>query len=491
MTNDLQLLQRYADEGSDEAFRELVGQHLQLVYSTALRIVAGDTHLAQDVTQTVFTDVARKASTLTCGVVLAGWLYRHTCFTASKAVRTERRHRDREKEAATMSALNDNPGPDAAWQQIAPLLDDAMHRLGARDRDALVLRYFEQRDLRTLGLALGTSEDAAQKRVSRALEKLRALLVRRGAALSSATLAAALAGAAAQAGPVGLAASISTTALAGAATTTTGVTLTLLKLMSLTNLKLGIASAILVAGAATPMVLQHQTIQKLEADNQALRTQTQLMDQLRAENQQLAKSRVDADELARLRAEASELFRLRSEVTRLRREKEDAARLLAENARLKEALGKAAVAAQSQEPKPDPLTPEQEAAKRQAIARMVYTKQWALVFWIFAKDNGDKVPENFAQAQAIFAQTKKNASDWIDDGLSPEQFEILYAGRLADVKDPSQTILIREKEQWPTLDGGFARTYAFVDGHSEVHKAGPDGSFEAWEKERILRSSPK
>src|SRR4051794_4778168 len=239
MMNDLQLLRRYADEGSDEAFRELVAQHLQLVYSTALRIVAGDTHLAQDVTQTVFTDVARKAATLARGVVLGGWLYRHTCFTASKAVRTERRHKHREKEAAAMSALNDNPGPDIAWQQIAPLLDDAMNRLGARDRDAIVLRYFERRDLRTLGLALGTSEDAAQKRVARAVEKLRALLVRRGAALSTTALAAGLAGVAAQAAPAGLAASISTTALAGAAAGT-GVTLTLLKLMSLANLKLGI-----------------------------------------------------------------------------------------------------------------------------------------------------------------------------------------------------------------------------------------------------------
>jgi RNA polymerase sigma factor (sigma-70 family) len=487
MMNDLQLLQRYAKEGSEEAFRELVGQHLQLVYSTALRIVAGDTHLAQDVTQTVFTDVARKAATLARGVVLGGWLYRHTCFTASKAVRTERRHKDREKEAATMNALNDDSGPDAAWQQIAPLLDDAMNRLGARDRDAIVLRYFERRDLRTLGLALGTSEDAAQKRVSRAVEKLRTLLVGRGAALSTTALAAALTGVAAQAAPAGLAASISTTALAGAAAGT-GVTLTLLKLMSLTNVKLGIVSAVVIASAATPMVLQHQNNKKLEAENQA---QTRLVEQLRSENGELAKLRADAEELNRLRADAGDLPRLRSEVTRLRHEKTEAVRLLAENEQLKKALAQAAASAQNKEPKPDVLTPEEEEAKRQGIARLKYTRRWLLAFVMSANDNDGKLPADFAQAQELFNNAKNDPDDSNDDGLSPEQFEIVCAGKIEEVKKPAETILIREKAEHPAPGGGFFKAYGFVDGHSEIHKAASSDDFATWEKARIQSSPAK
>src|SRR5207248_11278409 len=114
----------------DQAFGELVRRQTDLVYSTALRVVGGDAHLAEDVTQTVFIDLARKAHSLCRCAALSGWLYRHTCYTASKAVRSERRRQAREMEAVAMNAQDDQSDADAVWQQIAPLLDDAMNRLG-------------------------------------------------------------------------------------------------------------------------------------------------------------------------------------------------------------------------------------------------------------------------------------------------------------------------------------------------------------------------
>src|SRR5512143_2699753 len=166
MNDDDQLLRQYTRERSETAFSELVTRHINLVYSAALRVVGGDSHLAQDVTQIVFTDLARKAWSIPRDMVVAGWLYRHACFTAAKAVRTERRRRVREQTAVEMSTLDGHTELD--WEALAPCLDEGLNQLSAADRDAIVLRFLKQQDLRAVGAALGISEDAAQKRVGRA-----------------------------------------------------------------------------------------------------------------------------------------------------------------------------------------------------------------------------------------------------------------------------------------------------------------------------------
>jgi RNA polymerase sigma factor (sigma-70 family) len=167
-----QLLRRYADTGCEEAFRELVEQHAAMVYSAALRKLAGDTHAARDVAQTVFSDLARKARALPADVVLAGWLYRHTCLKSAQFVRAESRRRMREQIAADMNACQ-NAGNDM-WCDLAPVLENAMQRLPNTDRDALVLLFLQNASLRAIGDAFQVSEDAAQKRISRALDRLRA-----------------------------------------------------------------------------------------------------------------------------------------------------------------------------------------------------------------------------------------------------------------------------------------------------------------------------
>src|SRR6266581_2861148 len=112
MTDNQPLLAEYVQTGSETAFRELVSRYLGLVYSAAVRLVNGDTHLAEDVSQTVFADLARLARTLSRDVMLGGWLHRHTCFVAANTMRGERRRRSRERQAVEMNALQNNAGAD-------------------------------------------------------------------------------------------------------------------------------------------------------------------------------------------------------------------------------------------------------------------------------------------------------------------------------------------------------------------------------------------
>src|SRR3989442_1661312 len=256
---DAQLLREYAGTGSEAAFGELVGRHADLVYSAALRQVI-EPDLARDVAQSVFTDLARKAKSLSGDVLLVGWLYRSTRFAALSLLRNERRRQNRERQAMQLLDSPRESSPD--WDRIRPVLDEAMANLGDADRDALVLRFFENEDLRAVGAALGTSDDAAQKRVTRALEKLRAFLLRRGVTLSSAALATALTGSAVQAAPAALAGAISAAVLAGAAAAAAGSTFNLLNLMSITKLKAGLLSAAVVVGAGAPVVVQQQTVSR-------------------------------------------------------------------------------------------------------------------------------------------------------------------------------------------------------------------------------------
>ncbi|HZQ46395.1 MAG TPA: sigma-70 family RNA polymerase sigma factor [Verrucomicrobiae bacterium] len=330
MTDSQKLLAEYVETGSEPAFRELVTRYLDLVYSAAVRLMEGDTHRAEDVAQTVFADLARMARTLSREVMLGGWLHRHTCHVAATVLRGERRRQSRERQAVAMNALPDHSKANLA--QIAPILDEAINQLGVDDRTAIVLRFFEQSDFRTIGHALGTNDDAAQKRVTRALEKLHSLMRHRGVSFSAAVLGTALATEAVTAAPAGLAISISGAALASAAVTG-GTTLSLLKIIAMTKLKLGIISAIAVAAVATPLTIQYQTQARLRAENTSLRRQNDELAQRAAANERLFVAPANhPQELGP--KELSELLRLRSEVGRLRRENKDLEKMQAENQRL-------------------------------------------------------------------------------------------------------------------------------------------------------------
>ena len=330
MTETKQLLAQYAETSSEPAFRELTSHYVDLVHSAALRLVNGDLHRAQDVTQTVFADLARLARSLSSDVMLGGWLHRHTCFVASKTMRAERRRVARERQAVEMNAIEDHSAANLAL--VAPVLDEAINQLNAEDRTAILLRFFEQQDFQSVGAALGSNEEAARKRVDRALGKLESHLKHRGVALSAVTLGSTLTASAVTAAPVGLSVSISTIAIAG--TAGSGVTtLTILKIMSMIKLKVGIIAAVVAAGVSIPWVMQHNTHTKLNAANEALQQQTDQGGQLSAENASPAEQAIQSsDVVATSNVPSLEVLRLRGEVGRLRREAAEARNQAAQKA---------------------------------------------------------------------------------------------------------------------------------------------------------------
>ena len=331
MKDGQELLAEYLRNGSEAAFREVVNRYLNFVYSMALRLVAGDTLLAQDVAQTVFINLARHAGGFSSAVSLGGWLHEHTFHVATKALRSERRRQAREQEAAQMSMLQETSGPNLA--QAGPVLHEAIRQLGAEDQAAILLRFFEQRDFRSVGQALGSSEDAARMRVNRALEKLHGLLNQRGVTLSAAALAAGLATEAVTAAPAGLATVIAGTALAGAATGGTAVTA--FKLMTLTKLKLALVGTVAAAALAAPVLLQHQSLVQLREQNRVLQEQQVNAAQFALENERLSNVVAQANQAPALPPDqVRELLKLRGEVTSLRQQSQQLAQVQAENRQL-------------------------------------------------------------------------------------------------------------------------------------------------------------
>ncbi len=243
MDTDPDLLRRYTDQRDQAAFAELVKRHLGLVHATALRLLGGDRHLAQDVTQAAFTELARQAGALRDRATLAGWLHHTARFLALNAVRTEHRRREREQEAYAMNETDTTP--DAAWARFAPVLDDAVAALDDADRDALLLRFFSDQSHRELGAQLGLSEDAARMRVARALARLRAHFSKRGVTTTAALLSLTLGVHGSTPAPAGLAASVTAKSLSTASgATVVGAGKTYFTLKSLA------AATAIVAGLA-------------------------------------------------------------------------------------------------------------------------------------------------------------------------------------------------------------------------------------------------
>ena len=209
-TTDQELLGSYARHGSEAAFRELVRRHTDLVYSTATRLVV-DPHLAEDVSQRVFVALAKNARKLAHRATISGWLHRTTHSFSVMTIRTEERRRLREQKAAPM--LSDSSDSNSVWDRVAPYLDVAVSQLDEADRDLMMLRFFQRKTAREIGEQLGLSEEAAQKRMTRALERLRGLLAKRGLTVSGAVLAGAISTQAVQAAPAGLAGKLALSAL--------------------------------------------------------------------------------------------------------------------------------------------------------------------------------------------------------------------------------------------------------------------------------------
>ena len=314
---DLELLEAYVRKRSEDSFEELVRRYLDFVYCAALRQVRSP-QLAEDVTQCTFTELARSAARLKPDTTLPAWLYQVTRRTAIDLVRREKRRQTREQVASEMSGMNSAP---ADWSHLEPLLDDAMHSLGETDRAAVLLRYFENRSLKEVGLALGASEDAAQKRVSRAVEQLRAFFDQRGLRTQASALAAVICANSVQAAPVGLVATISTGAFAAATSAalnsvaSQAIAMTALQKIGVTvSLIAVLGTGIYEARRASSLRAQVLSMQRQQAPladeiqrlNEHLQDATNLAAALKTKNEDLTQGQ-------------AELLRLRGEVGMLRR----------------------------------------------------------------------------------------------------------------------------------------------------------------------------
>lgn len=445
MGEDARLLRDYAESGSDRAFTALVDRYFNLVYATALRIANGDVHFAQDVAQSVFTDLANKAKFLPRDLLLGGWLYKHTCFLAANAVRKERRRRIREKQAFEMNSVNDESAP--IWSSVGPVLDEAMGRLGNGDRNALVLRFFERKSFRAVGGAMGISEEAARKRVDRALEQLRGFFARRGLNFSAAVWSSALEVHAAAAAPAGLAAVVAGAALAEAAQRG-GAALFLIKFMT-TLTKAKIATAALAAGMTAALIIQSKSNSELQRANRQLAEQTVALSEKLLIGDELPTAVPKLDQ-----SQFRELMRLRGEV-----------------GVLKDQLALARKMPTVTVDKPSERTPRAEIPtesssdaveqqRRIETAKMNYSKQFMLGM-LGGGDTNDLATEQFH-----------------------DQFQVVYQGSLNEITNPSQTIVLQEAAPMQAADGSWLKVYGFADGSARVHEE-PDGNFEPWESQHM------
>jgi len=344
--SDARLLRDYAKYGNESAFTELVARHTNLVYSAALRQVESP-DAATEVAQQVFIGLVRGARDLTRKLAedasLAGWLCRSARNLSLNHRRDEFRRHNRERQAMARHDPTPENAPD--WEELRPVLDEAMAELNEPDYDALVLRFYQNQDLRFVGRALGLSDDAAQKRVSRALDKLRDLLSRRGVTTSAAALSVALTANAVQAAPAGLAVTISTTAALGGTAIASTATSAATKAIAMTTLQKAVIGVTLAAAVGTG-VYEARQASNARAEIETLRQQQA---PLSAQIQQLTGERDEAtsqlaalrDELDRMNRNSRELLKLRGEVGVLRRQTNDAAEIKKENRRLRETATKA------------------------------------------------------------------------------------------------------------------------------------------------------
>lgn len=314
MTNDLDLLRQFARENSQDAFTALVNRHVNLVYSVALRQVRSSP-LAEEISQSVFSDLARNAVKLRPDTVLTAWLYSVARRTAIDTIRKESRRQLREQIAVEMNDMN---ATSADWTQIEPLLDDAMATLDETDRAAILLRYFENKNLREVGESLKISDDAAQKRVSRAVEQLREFFTKQKISFGASGLIVLISTNAVQAAPIGLASTISAaTILAGTAVSTSTI-ITTTKTIAMTIIQKTLITATLAVVAGAGIYKAYQAAQ-LQNQIQALQQQqsplTGQLAKLQTENERLSNQVAEAkDSQALSKAQFNELLKLRGNI---------------------------------------------------------------------------------------------------------------------------------------------------------------------------------
>lgn len=309
MLTDSALLHRYAREHDQAAFAEIVRRHLNLVYSAAVRRV-GDRHLAEDVTQAVFMILARKPNSAARSSLLSAWLLNTVRYASANALKIERRRRHHHDlaTACASSACSPNPSEVLIWREIVAHLDDAVLALPARDRQAILLRYFQDKQIGEIAAAMKTSEGAAKQRLSRSIEKLRKRLNKRGAVLAmegAAGLSALLAAQAMRAAPASLNSTACASAAAGSACSATSIAISkgAITMMTLAKLKTLAAIFLIASALGTGLFMNLQRGARAQNQPVAASSDGSLLRQRAAARVQAAQQTVDA---LRQRAQARE-----------------------------------------------------------------------------------------------------------------------------------------------------------------------------------------
>jgi RNA polymerase sigma factor (sigma-70 family) len=462
--SDALLLREYARLGSEAAFREIVVRYTDLIYSTVLRKV-GRADLAEDVAQSVFTDLARKAPSLARTLAENGtivvWIYRSARFAVSKQLRAENRRHIRESLAMQEFDATAAASPD--WESVRPKLDEALADLSEEDRQAMLLRYFQGRDFQAIGAVLGVSDDTAQKRVARALEKLRTRLARHGITTTASMLSAVLSTNAIQTAPVGLAARLAGASLASAASST-GTTLTI---MALTSFKTGIIAMTIAASLAIWLAAEYRSLHALQDENAALREQMSQPSQppeTSLPQNAISQENSDRDELEKLRREHEELLKLRGDVGVLRD------------------------TADKKQAELDAIEKANEKREQQANYKNIVVKAALEIVGrasrTYAMTHDGLLPTDYEQ---IRNQNNGNGGKLLDiwtqaGGFATNFFAFFNYDTPLSTNMPPYCFYAAENLAREMPDGQIHRDYLLVDGSVQEAASG-NGNFDTWESE--------
>lgn len=480
---DHELLQEFVQKRSQDAFRQLVDRNLPMVYSAACRL-AGNSHLAQEVAQEVFTTLAQKAENIGSHQVLGGWLYKTTRHLAMHAVRTEVRRHTRERIAVSLHSTEQDNSPEEIFDYLEP----AMAELEDADHDALVLRYLQDRTLKEVGLQMGVSEDAARMRVNRALDRLRNIFEARGVSVASTALASVLITGSAAAVPSTLAGSISLAAVgvsSAAAATLGAVTITTMHWLNTKSVAAIIAASVLAASGT--YFLQQGKIDQLRAEQETFA----------AEQGKLASayeaSRTSAtameSELEQLRRSTSELMRLRNEVAGIRRERDAAKQAEA-------ATKKSAPAIADNAPAPFAFPPGSFVSKDQLVFAGYDTPEAGVqsFLWAMMKGGYDKVNEASGPVIRDNEEDDRKGREAYEKGL-PIAERAFKGFQILARKDVSEDqVELKMKTQYHPVPERRGReedvsieTLDRVNGEWKLN-GGTRGYREEWDKEGDVRS---
>ncbi len=499
--NDLDLLRQFARDRAQDAFSELVKRHLNLVYSAALRQVRSP-QLAEEIAQSVFADLARDANKLKAETILTAWLYAVTRRTAIDVIRKESRRQLREQIAVEMNAMNT---AEANWTDIEPLLDEAVAALDEADRSAILLRYFGNKSLCEVGDALGISDDTAQKRVSRAVERLRDFFSKRKITVGTGGLTILISANAVQSAPVGLAVAISATAVLTGTAVQTSTVIAATKTIAMTTIQKTLITATLAVVAGAGIYEARQAAQLRDQVQTLQQQQEPLAEQI----QQLQSERDDAtNRLAALLAENSrlknspnqnELLKLRGEATRLRLDSQELARLKAGQTKSQNDGQDPLLSRMNQLkklindkpelgiPEMQLLTPQDwlnvvaaadlgtENGVRQALSRLRSAAKLAFAPLLqealnkYVQASGGQLPSDITQLKPFFASP-------VDDSLL-ERYQLLRTGKASEI--PAQAPAIIAASGTGAGDSSISFRPPSSEGSVVAEKSKIDGDFDS------------